>query len=186
MAGHKKRAVRVPKMDETRRLTREEAARIGVSYGAKHRVRSSIKRVTKKTAHYAESKVIKSTYGMSKAERALEHRTTTFATGGQGKKGSKHIKGLSRSQLRGLIKKAAKDNKTVQIQANGFPKKSGARYSASDATWVTSAMLFADEAVDDDFLDGVLDNMGFDMEPNEEDEQPENPPSSFGLIVYER
>lgn len=69
----KKASGRVPK--KTRRLTRDEAARLGVSYGAKRRVNASVKNVTKTTRLYTDRQVAEA----SIKRRALEAATTLGA-----------------------------------------------------------------------------------------------------------
>ena len=60
-----------------RKLTRDEAARLGVSYTSKRRVDASIKRVTKRTRLYTDRQVAEAKLGMTKAEYTAinKHRT---------------------------------------------------------------------------------------------------------------
>lgn len=58
----------------TRRLTREEAARLNVSYSAKRRVRADIKRVTKRTRLYTDRQVNEAKFGSIREVRAAEHK----------------------------------------------------------------------------------------------------------------
>ena len=67
----------------TRRLTKAEAAKLGVKYSAKRQVPVSLKRVTIKTKTYSENEVRAARYGMTKEKRTLikkiEHRDFTVA-----------------------------------------------------------------------------------------------------------
>ena len=55
----------------TRRLTKAEAAKLGVKYSAKRQVPVSLKRITIKTKTYSESEVRAARYGTSKEKHTF-------------------------------------------------------------------------------------------------------------------
>jgi len=79
-----------------RRLTKEEARLLGVSYTAKHRVNADLKRVTKQTRHYTDREVAQSKLGVSK-EQATRRRVTTVERRGGGT--TVHVANLRKQAL---------------------------------------------------------------------------------------
>ena len=66
----------------TRRLTKEEAKRLGVSHGAKRYVDASIKRVTKRTTTWSQRQAIQARKGMTKEAfaKAVEAGAAAYAS----------------------------------------------------------------------------------------------------------
>jgi hypothetical protein len=168
-------AKRVP--SETRRLTRAEASRLGVSYGAKRRVSKSVKHVTRKTVLYTDRQVatakLRVKTGNKKATREnvskanIEERSL--------KKGGRVIefKKLNHSQLTKLLKKYR--DKFVMLHFKGG--NSGAMYKGMDIstedTWHSGQeRITARELLDPDNFADYLEGS------NVEDIK------TFGLIVY--
>lgn len=78
-----------PVPQHTRRLTREEAARRGVSFSAKRQVRADIKRVTKRTKLYTDREV-----ATAKIRRITGNRQATRETYARERKARAHTEKL--------------------------------------------------------------------------------------------
>jgi hypothetical protein len=168
-------ARRVP--SETRRLTRVEASRLGVSYGAKRRVNKSVKHVTSKTVLYTDRQV-----ATEKLVRKTGNKKITREKASQAnieerslKKGGRVIefKKLDRSQLTKLLKKYR--NKLVMLHFRGG--NSGAMYKGKDIstedTWHSGQeRITARELLDPDNFADYLEGSNVDDI------------KTFGLIVY--
>ncbi len=129
----KKPVSRVPK--KTRRLTRAEAAKLGISYSAKRRVNANVKRVTSRTKTYTDRQVFQATHG------ATKEAVTATKFEDLGKAGLQY-KNLTRAQV-GRVLKGRGHNK-VQMMVFGKHSYSSARYTANSEGWV-STMIFADQ-----------------------------------------
>jgi hypothetical protein len=82
-----RRPTQVPQ--HTRRLTREEAARRGVSFSAKRQVRAEIKRVTQRTKLYTDREV-----ATAKIRRITGNRQATRETYARERKARAHTEKL--------------------------------------------------------------------------------------------
>jgi hypothetical protein len=168
-------AKRVP--SETRRLTRSEASRLGVSYGAKRRVSKSVKHVTRRTVLYtdrqvATAKLVRRT-GNKKItrEKASKANIETRSL----KKGGKVIefKKLDAPALFKLLRKYR--DKLVMLRFRGG--NSGAMYKGKDIssedTWHSGQeRIIARELLEPDNFADYMEGS------NLEDIK------TFGLIVY--
>jgi hypothetical protein len=170
-------AKRVSVPAETRRLTRAEASRLGVSYSAKRRVNKSVKHVSRKTRLYTDREVatarVRVKTGDKKATREsaseanIEKRTL--------KKGGNVIefKKLNKAALFKLLRKYK--NNIVMLHFKGG--NTGAMYKGRDIstedTWHSGQeRITARELLDPDNFADYLE--GSDVEDIK----------TFGLIVY--
>lgn len=106
-----------------RRLTKAEAARLGVSHKAKRRVDASIKRVTKTTKLYTDRQVAEAKLG-SKKEVYTEYRVSEPAENGM-----RVYRNVHRNEHFRLQKIAGV--RICQIIAYGRPKHTGRRKGGS-------------------------------------------------------
>jgi hypothetical protein len=168
-------AKRVP--SETRRLTRSEASRLGVSYGAKRRVNKSVKHVTHKTVLYTDRQVAEARLRVRTGdkkitrEKAAKANTETRSL----KKGGKVIefKKLDKAALFKLLRKYR--DKLVMLHFRGG--NSGAMYKGKDIstedTWHSGQeRITARELLDPD-------NFADYMEGSNVDDI-----KTYGLVVY--
>ncbi len=170
---------------KTRRLTRAEAARIGVSFKAKNRVSAAIPKgkATKRTARYTDREVenfrLSSILGKhTKKERVTQARISRFKT----KAGSETLefKNLSKAQLFKLLKKYKKEKVRFKFGggtggATGAGNNLGAKYDGHDIgdDWYTSHDAYeAEEAMEN--FDQVLEDSG--VEDVKE----------FGLVIFDQ
>jgi hypothetical protein len=168
-------AKRVP--SETRRLTRSEASRLGVSYGAKRRVNKSVKHVTHKTVLYtdrqvATAKLVRRT-GNKKITRESASKSNTERR--TLKKGGNVIefKRLSSAELFKNLKKYR--DKIVLLHFNSTG--SDAMYNGrvlSAGEWVSGGeRITARELLTEEGFSNYL-----------EDSRVEGTIKEYGLIVY--
>jgi hypothetical protein len=75
----------------TRRLTREEVKRLGVSHGAKRHVAADIKRVTKRTTTWSERQAIQARKGMTKEAYTKGIQRGEFAYSEKTAKRQRHV-----------------------------------------------------------------------------------------------
>jgi hypothetical protein len=161
-----------------RRLTRDEAARLGVSYGAKRQVAAGVKRVTKSTKLYSNREAHEATIkararanattpkerrAASKLtkERYAERRTQSFFT-----KGGKEVKSyndLSEKEFFRVLKRAG--NKQVVPHFLAERNSQGGSGTHGKPKWSSGSRIEADEISDPDDLEDWLDRWGFTSVP---------------------
>jgi hypothetical protein len=74
-----RRLQRLPPSTLTRRLTKEEAKRLGVSHDAKLYVDAALKRVTKRTRTWSQRQVVQARKGMTKEQYTAGIKSKAFA-----------------------------------------------------------------------------------------------------------
>jgi hypothetical protein len=168
-------AKRVP--SETRRLTRSEASRLGVSYGAKRRVSKSVKHVTRKTVLYTDRQVATSKLrvktGNKKATRESAHKANVEERTLKNS-GNKVIefKNLDKANFHKMLRKYR--DKVVMVHFKGG--EAGQDYKGSrlgTGQWVSGhERILARELLDSANFDDYMDGSGVDEI------------KTFGLIVY--
>jgi hypothetical protein len=80
-----------PPVAETRRLTKEELARLGFSPGSKRHVAADIKRVTKRTRTWSERQAVQVRKGMTKEAYTKGVQRGEFAYSEQTAKHQRHV-----------------------------------------------------------------------------------------------
>jgi hypothetical protein len=168
-------AKRVP--SETRRLTKAEAHRLGVSHSAKRRVSKSVKHVTRKTVLYTDRQVAEARLRVRTGNKKITREAASKANIEQRtlKKGGKVIefKKLDKAALFKLLRKYK--DKLVLLHFKGG--NTGAMYKgkdiSTDDTWHSGQeRITARELLDADNFADYLE--GSDVEDIK----------TFGLIVY--
>lgn len=175
---------RVPR--NTRRLTREEAARKGVSFSSKHRVSASVKRVTAKTPTYtdrqwAEASIRarrKAAAATPKERREAAHLTkerfaaSRFETydrkkAGGGRETVRVYSGLSKAQLMKILRKNRKAVVSLSFDAvrSGRTGRPGSG-NPNEHGWSTGVEAEAYDLIGPNLAD-YLDAMGVEDEPLE-------------------
>jgi hypothetical protein len=170
-------AKRVSVPAETRRLTRAEASRLGVSYSAKRRVNKSVKHVSRKTRLYTDREVatarVRVKTGNKKATRESaakanrEERTL--------KKGGHVIefKNLTSAQLFKTLRKYRDKVVILHFQSSGSASMYDGHTIAA-GSWVSGAeRITARELLTEDGFDEYL-----------EFSRVEGTIKNYGLIVY--
>lgn len=164
---------------KTRRLTKAEAARLGISHKAKQRVAANVKRVTRSTPKYSDREVANFVLSAKRGVHTTKERETKFKFSRFKKKsGGETIefKDLSKAQLFKKLKKYK--DKPVRFKFGGGGPAGGAggghaKYEDKDIgddDWYTSQEYDAQQALD--HWDDVL--------ADSEVEDVEN----FGLMVF--
>jgi hypothetical protein len=169
--GALNRKRKIKKFPETRRLTRNEAARLGVSYGAKRRVVIGV-RVTKRTRLYTDRQAFQAKIGTTKEKfSAARIEKRTLKKGG----GVVEYKGLSKPQLMKRLR--ASRTKLVMVKFTGNQAGKGSKYKGKeidDEEWFSAdSRIEADELLDPDTFEQFLEDNDVSGSPR------------FGLIVYE-
>lgn len=177
---------------ETRRLTRSEAAARGVSFTSKHRVASSVKRVTANTPtftdrQWAQSRIREREFSKAKTPKAKrEARRATKETYAKDRTEIRNLKSggtaiefmdLTKPQLFKKLRKYRKH--PVMLKFEGVKLNSGGDSGKPNANeeeqWFSaSGRIDAEELLDPDNYDDFIVTEGA-----EESEQ-------FGLVVYPR
>lgn len=142
--ARKTRGRRVP---ATRRLTRAEAARVGVSYSAKRRVKVGVK-VTRRTRLYTDREVAQSKIGVSK-ERYTKERVQVVKRKDGGT--SRHYADLHKAQLMKLLHRYRDHEVTLRM----FGARAGRKYDGTDG-WASGPPTDADTLLDPEGLDEYL------------------------------
>lgn len=156
--AQKKRGPRVPA--HTRRLTREEAGRLGVSYSAKRQVRVGVK-ITKRTRTYSDRQVAQRKIGRSKERYTRERvQVVTRKEGGT----SRHFNNLHKAHLMKLLKRYRDRPVTLRM----YGARHGRRYDGSPG-WTSGPETDAETLLDD--FDAYLEETAVDE------------PSLYGLTV---
>jgi hypothetical protein len=173
---------------KTRRLTRDEAERLGVKYSAKTRVREGAKRVSKRTPLYSDRqahtasikakailaakspkelrearRITKEKYRNSRIERRKTKRGVDVT----------EFKNLSKADLMKRLKAAG--NREVMLKFTGGPGRKSSykgRELEQDEWFSAMARIDAEELLDPEQFDEFLELNDIDGEPR------------FGLIVY--
>jgi uncharacterized protein (DUF2147 family) len=167
-------AKRVP--SETRRLTRAEASRLGVSYGAKRRVSKSVKHVTRKTVLYTDRQVatakLRAKTGNKKATRESAHKanveTRTLKKGGE----VIEYKNLTAQNLHKMLRKYRDKQVILHFKGGGSAAMYDGKHLAA-GQWVSGAdRIYARELLDPHNFDQYLEDSRIEEA------------SAFGLIVY--
>lgn len=143
-----------------RRLTRAEASRLGKSYGAKHQVDASLKRVTKATKTYTNRKAQELRTGRKREVFARERvEVRPLKSGGV----AIEYKNLSKQNLMKLLKKYRK--KIVLLKFHGQEGSRRAEYKGHDIStsdddqWFTAhERINADELLDSDEFEQYLED----------------------------
>jgi hypothetical protein len=114
-----------------RRLTRAEAARLGVKYSSKRQVDASLKRITKRSKTYSERFVYQHKFGITKEEHALKVKSKKFEL-----KGSTHFNNLTEAQFKRLVHKYQENHDlspSFLMETN--------RYQGQGVRWVGYPMI---------------------------------------------
>jgi hypothetical protein len=153
---------------KTRRLTRQEAERLGVSYTAKRRVDASLQRITKRTALYTDREIAEARAGVTKEDRTIQNRLSKKNANPK----FEHYVDLTKKQLIAIIKKKAKGRITI-LQYQGQPDRVGERYGKQQNVWLASSRIRAGDALY--YLPIVERELGFSEK---------NKPVKYGIIIY--
>lgn len=138
MAQQRRRRGNVPA--QTRRLTRDEAAKLGVSYGAKRRVKLGVK-VTRKTRLYTDREVAQAKIGQTKELYTRERvQVVERKSGGT----SRHFNNLHKAQLFKILR--ANRDRPVTLRLYG--PRHGSRYDGT-AGWTSGPETDAETLLDD-------------------------------------
>ena len=163
---------RVP--PHTRRLTRDEAQRLGVSHAAKRRVSTNVKNVTRSTktytdreAHTAKVRARELKTARTPAEKAKARKMTREAYTARRVRPYTTTKGKSGIAYRDLSKadfyKFLKRHKGQEIVPQFYAERQ--KYRVGQPQWSQGTRVLAEEIGDDDDLDTALEAWGFTSEP---------------------
>ena len=118
-----------------RRLTREEASRLGVSYSAKRRIRASIKHPTSRTRLYTDREVAQSKLHKTKETFTRERRHASVSKK-TGKLISTYYEDIPKSEFFKLLKKYSNHFVIVVFKAESTLR--GSRYDEENGpVWIT-------------------------------------------------
>jgi hypothetical protein len=162
---------------QTRRLTRSEASRLGVSYSAKRRVDARIKHVTRKTKLYTDRQVAESNLarkkGVKKISREAARKTNVEER--KLKRGGEVIeyKAIGKPQLMKLLRKYQDKVVIIHSYVTDLSGLYGEK-ALTSTQWVSGPRITARELLDKRQFERYMGEIHIE-ESNIE---------TFGLIVY--
>lgn len=145
---------------KTRRLTRAEAKRLGVSWSAKRRVDAKLKTVTKRTKLYTDRQVAEAKHGKRREIVAGEKKEIrTLKAGGT----ATEFKNLTKPNLIKVLKKYRQ--KIVILKFHGAEGSRRSEYKGKDIStsddeqWFTAhERINAEELLDPDIFNDYLED----------------------------